>query len=79
MSIRCLKSEIQCLNAVIGCTRGCEYCYARAIARRYHVTEDFSVLQFFPTKLRILDRKRPRIYFMTVISKRYLDDKSVLA
>ena len=68
MSIRCLKSEIQCLNAVVGCTRGCEYCYARTVARRYHVTEDFSIPQFFPTKLRILDRKRPRIYFMTGMS-----------
>ncbi len=68
MTIRCLKKEIECVNLVIGCTRGCEYCYARAVNRRYRTTADFSVPEFFPRKLSILDRPRPRLLFLTGMS-----------
>lgn len=68
MAVRCLKKEIECVNVVIGCTRGCEYCYARIVNQRFHTTDDFSVPVYYPNKLRILDRKRPRILFLTGMS-----------
>ncbi len=68
MAVRCLKKDIECVNVVIGCTHGCEYCYARIVNRRFRTTSDFSVPEFSPSKLRILDRLRPRILFLTGMS-----------
>ncbi len=64
----CIKDLIQNLNIVIGCTVGCEYCYARSNVRRWHVTEDFTKPEYFPEKLRLMDRPRPRNYFLTGMS-----------
>ena len=38
----CIKDKIQNMNLVIGCTVGCDYCYARNNVRRWHMIEDFS-------------------------------------
>lgn len=64
----CIKDQIQNLNIVIGCTVGCEYCYARSNVRRWHMTEDFAKPEFFPEKLKLMDRTRPRNYFLTGMS-----------
>ena len=48
----CIKDLIQNMNLVIGCNIGCSYCYARNNCRRYHITDDFSVPEFYPGKLR---------------------------
>lgn len=63
-----IKSLIKCRNLVIGCTNKCPYCYARNNCRRYHMTEDFSIPEFFPAKLRLLDIKKPANWLLTCMS-----------
>lgn len=64
----CIKDQIQNMNLVIGCTIGCSYCYARNNVRRFHMTEDFSRPEYFPGKLKLMDRKRPRNLLLTGMS-----------
>lgn len=64
----CIKDQIQNMNLVIGCTIGCNYCYARNNVRRFHMTEDFSRPEYFPGKLRLMDRKRPQNLLLTGMS-----------
>jgi len=53
------------INPVRGCSRGCEYCYARKLNARWGWVEDFSVPQFFPKALEQPYKwKRPRIIFV---------------
>ena len=65
---RCIKDLIQSMNLVIGCTVGCPYCYARNNVKRWHMTEDFENPEFFPKKLKLIDRKCPRNYLLTGMS-----------
>ena len=53
----CIKDNIQNMNLVIGCTVGCSYCYARNNVKRYHMIDDFSKPEFFPNKLRLMEKK----------------------
>ena len=56
----CIKDNIQNMNLVIGCTVGCDYCYARNNVKRWHTIPDFSKPEFFEGKLKMMDKARPK-------------------
>lgn len=64
----CIKDNIQNLNIVIGCTVGCDYCYARNNVRRWHIIDDFAKPEFFPNKLRLMERQKPQNFLLTGMS-----------
>ena len=67
MSI-CIKDQIQNMNLVIGCPVGCEYCYARNNVRRWHMIDDFATPEFFPDKLRLMNKQKPQNFLLTGMS-----------
>ena len=64
----CIKDQIQNMNLVIGCTVGCTYCYARNNVKRYHIINDFNKPEFFPNKLRLMEKERPQNFLLTGMS-----------
>jgi len=56
------------LNPVVGCTYGCEFCYARRLNNRFNWVEDFANPQFFVERLKQLSSKKPKNIFMDSMS-----------
>lgn len=56
------------INAVVGCSNGCEYCYARKLNNRFHFIEDWNKPQFYPQRLEQLKCKNPKAIFMDSMS-----------
>lgn len=57
-----------CVNPVIGCKRGCRYCYAERMNKRFKWTPDFRVPTFRPEQLKKLNSKKPQSIFMDSMS-----------
>lgn len=43
------------INPVIGCKKGCPYCYAERLNKRFNFIPDWKVPQFFPQRLKQLN------------------------
>lgn len=56
------------VNPVMGCTKGCTYCYARRLNQRFKWIKNFSVPQYFPERLTQLSTKKPKRIFMNSMS-----------
>lgn len=56
------------VNPVVGCPRGCDYCYARKMNDRFKWVNDFSVPQFFPERLKAFENKNPKSVFINSMS-----------
>lgn len=68
-SVEMAPSErFETLNPVVGCPIGCRFCYARRIAEKYAMTEDFAVPTYFPHRLRALSRRRGTVFFLDSMS-----------
>lgn len=57
------------INPVVGCTFGCEYCYAARLNKRFKYIEDWSKPQFFPERLEQISKlKKPKNIFINSMS-----------
>jgi len=52
-------------NVIVGCKRGCPYCWAKKMFRRFHPKEKFEDIHYYPERLTIpLTIKRPKRIFV---------------
>lgn len=65
MDILNIKDYIRNLDTVVGCTVGCNYCFARINNKRFPVTEDFAVPELVEKRLKRISTKTPNTYLMT--------------
>lgn len=66
------------LNAVVGCHRGCPYCYAKKINDRFHFIKDFNKPQVFIERLEKLNHIKNKKIFMNSMSDiEYFDGKTI--
>ena len=56
------------VNPVVGCTYGCDYCYARKMNQRFKWIKDFDEPQFFHHRLQRLYTKEPKVIFINSMS-----------
>ena len=56
------------INPVVGCPRGCPYCYARRMNDRFKWVDDFSKPEFKKERLKALESKKGKAVFMNSVS-----------
>ena len=56
------------INPVVGCPRGCPYCYAKKINDRFKLVPDWKRPEFFPERLEQFESKKSKSIFVDSMS-----------